>query len=92
MIQKQTLSNKSYQKSYEQMVDFFNVRINDGFLFNPKEVRKCYANLGKRMTALQRSAELLAANLEDVSKVDAAMANLGGQRAAFKQIIDIMNR
>lgn len=88
MIQKQTLSNKSYQKSYEQMVE----RVLDGFLFDPKEVRKCYANLGKRMTALQRSAELMAVNLEEVSKVDAAMANLGGQRAAFKQILDIMNR
>lgn len=92
MIEKQTLANRAQQKSYDSMIDYINLRIKDGYLPDLKLVRREYRSLGKRIKALEHGIALCATNLEEVRKAEAQIDVLSGTRAAYKQIIDIMNK
>lgn len=76
------------QQRFEEVKKGIDDKILQGYLPNIKSMENMVRKLNRRAKKLQDGAQLFAIDLEEVEKVESALARINGEIAAYKVYID----
>ncbi len=70
--------------AYENTVAQFDKLLSEGAILSARRMKKAIADFGKRIRTVELGV-MFAKSIEEVSKAEQAIANLQGQKDAFKE-------